>query len=265
MNSSLNSIRIKLRESYMKYVNPAFSCGYVLIAPAAVLCLAFSIIPTFLVIRNSFCNVDYVSNTDTFVGLANYRSILTDPVFLMVFRNTIVFTFFTVAIGIPLAILVALFLNKNNTIYNVIQGIVFAPHIISYVSIAVLWMFLMDPQFGILNYVLSWFGIAPLNWMLSQDTSLLSIIIVAIWKTMGYNVMIVLAGLQGVPRDVYEAAKLDRSGRVKTFFHITLPMISPTFVFMVTTGVIISFSAFDIVRLMTRGGFLLTVPCLFSI
>jgi sn-glycerol 3-phosphate transport system permease protein len=90
--------------------------------------------------------------------------------------------------------------------------------------------------------------------MLSPDTSLMSIIIVNVWKTLGYNVLIVVSALQGIPVEIYEAARMDRSGRVKTFFYITLPMISPTFVFLVTTSIIQTFSAFDLVKLMTGGG-----------
>ena len=150
--------------------------------------------------------------------------------------------------------LIAVFLNKRKAIYNFTQSVVFTPHIISFVSIATLWMFLMDPQFGILNEVLGLFGIQPLMWLLSEDTSLMSIIIVSIWKSLGYNVLIVMSGLQGIPENLYEAARLDRSGKVNSFFRITLPMLSPTFVFLITTTIISTFSTYDLIKLMTQGG-----------
>ena len=156
--------------------------------------------------------------------------------------------------AIPLAVLIAVFLNKRKAIYNFTQSVVFTPHIISFVSIATLWMFLMDPQFGILNEVLGLFGIQPLMWLLSEDTSLMSIIIVSIWKSLGYNVLIVMSGLQGIPENLYEAARLDRSGKVNSFFRITLPMLSPTFVFLITTTIISTFSTYDLIKLMTQGG-----------
>ena len=244
----------RLRAFYLKRINPILGCPYVLLAPAMLLCLTFSIGPVTYVLRSSLYSIDFVLGTQTYVGLANFRSILTDPDFLQAVGNTLVFTFFTVAVGITLAAVLAVFLNKNNWVYNLVQSIVYTPYIISYASIAVLFMFLMDPQSGILNYILELLGFEPLKWMLSEETSLLSIIIVFIWKMLGYNTMILLAALQNVPRDVYEAAKLDRSGAVRTFFKVTVPMISPTLVFLITNNVTSSFCSFDIVDLMTKGG-----------
>ena len=225
-----------------------------LILPAVLVCLMFSIIPTIMSVRNSFYKVDYVMKVDQFVGLSNFKSIFADESFLLVFRNTVAFTAVTVVFAIPLAVLIAVFLNKRKAIYNFTQSVVFTPHIISFVSIATLWMFLMDPQFGILNEVLGLFGIQPLMWLLSEDTSLMSIIIVSIWKSLGYNVLIVMSGLQGIPENLYEAARLDRSGKVNSFFKITLPMLSPTFVFLITTTIISTFSTYDLIKLMTQGG-----------
>lgn len=239
---------------YMRFINPLLRSPYALILPALILCVAFSIIPAIMAVRNSFFNVDYVTRTDAFVGAKNYLSIFRDGDFLQVMGNTVIFTVFTIIFAIPLAVLAAVFLNRNTFVHNFTQSVVFTPHIISFVSVATLWMFLMDPQFGLLNWIVGLFGIKPLQWMLSPDTSLMSIIIVNVWKTLGYNVLIVISALQGIPAEVYEAARMDRSGRVKTFFHITLPMISPTFVFLVTTSIIQTFSTFDLVKLMTGGG-----------
>lgn len=254
MSDRMRGLRNTLRTWYMRYLNPTLRCPYVLILPAVLVCLTFSIIPTIMSVRNSFYKVDYVMKVDQFVGLSNFKSIFADENFLLVFRNTVVFTAVTVVFAIPLAVLIAVFLNKRKAIYNFTQSVVFTPHIISFVSIATLWMFLMDPQFGILNEVLGLFGIQPLMWLLSEDTSLMSIIIVSIWKSLGYNVLIVMSGLQGIPENLYEAARLDRSGKVNSFFRITLPMLSPTFVFLITTTIISTFSTYDLIKLMTQGG-----------
>lgn len=254
MSDRMRELRNTLRTWYMRYLNPILRCPYVLILPAVLVCLTFSIIPTIMSVRNSFYKVDYVMKVDQFVGLSNFKSIFADENFLLVFRNTVVFTAVTVVFAIPLAVLIAVFLNKRKAIYNFTQSVVFTPHIISFVSIATLWMFLMDPQFGILNEVLGLFGIQPLMWLLSEDTSLMSIIIVSIWKSLGYNVLIVMSGLQGIPENLYEAARLDRSGKVNSFFRITLPMLSPTFVFLITTTIISTFSTYDLIKLMTQGG-----------
>jgi len=254
MAEKLNAVRARLRDFFMKRINPIFQCPYVLIAPAVILCITFSVIPTIMSIRNSFFRTDYVMGVDKFVGLSNYDSIFSDPNFLQVFGNTLIFTAVTVLFALPLAVLVAVFLNKNTAIHNFTQSVIFTPYIISWVSIAALWMFLMDPQFGILNLVLGYFGIEPLMWMLSEKTALASIIIVSIWKSLGYNVMIVTSGLQSIPNEIYEAARLDKSNKVRTFFKITVPMLSPTFVFLVTTTIISTFSTYDLIKLMTQGG-----------
>ncbi|CDZ74408.1 ABC transporter, permease protein [Peptoniphilus sp. ING2-D1G] len=238
----------------MKYINPIIGNPYILILPAFILCVIFSIIPVLTIITGGFFYLDIVTNTHKFVGFNNYITIFQDEGFLLTLKNTLIFTFSTAFIGIILALFIAAFLNKNNFIYNAVQSLVFTPHIISFVSIAVLWMFLMDPKSGLLNYILSWFGVEPLLWTKSAETSLLSIGIVYVWKGLGYNVMIILAGMQSVPREVYEAAKLDKSNYMRTFFQITIPMISPTLVFLTTYSLIGSFSAFDIVNLMTKGG-----------
>jgi sn-glycerol 3-phosphate transport system permease protein len=227
---------------------------YPLILPALALCLIFSVIPASMSVRDSFYNIDYVAGVDKFVGLANYKSIFTDDIFLKVFMNTVVFMFCAVVISIPLAVASALFLNKNRFICNLTQSVIFSPHIVSYVAVGTLWMFMMDPQFGILNYILEILGLPPLRWLMDAKTSLYSLIIVAIWKTIGFNSLIVIAALQKIPAELYESALLDRASRFRIFFHITLPMISPVFVFLVTTSVISAFSTFDLVKFMTAGG-----------
>ena len=184
-----------LRPLFMKYLNPVVACPYVLLAPAMILCLIFSLLPVAYVIRSSFYQIDFVMGTESWVGLQNFRSIFSDAHFLQAVGNTLIFTFFTVGIGISLALALAVFLNKNRAVYNLVQSIVYTPHIISYTSIAVLFMFLMDPQTGIFNLVLDFFGLPQLKWMLSEETSLLSIIIVFVWKMLGYNIMIILAAL----------------------------------------------------------------------
>ena len=227
---------------------------YILILPAIALCLIFSIGPTVMSVRDSFRSVDYVAGTDKFVGLANYRSIFTDGVFLKVFGNSVVFMFCSVALSVPLGVAAALFLNRNRFIHNLTQSVIFTPHIVSFIAVATLWMFMMDPGYGILNYALGLFGLPPLRWLLDPGTSLLSLVIVAVWKTTGFNTLIVIAALQKIPAELYEAARLDRATRAGMFFHITLPTISPVLVFLVTTSAISAFGTFDIVKFMTEGG-----------
>jgi sn-glycerol 3-phosphate transport system permease protein len=162
--------------------------------------------------------------------------------------------FCVVALSVPLGVASALFLNKNRFINNFTQSVIFTPHIVSFIAVATLWMFMMDPRYGILNYTLGLLGLPPLRWLLDSNTSLLSLVMVAVWKTMGFNALIVIAALQKIPAELYESARLDRAAPAGIFFHITLPMISPVLVFLVTTSTISAFSTFDIVKFMTEGG-----------
>ncbi|AZN40567.1 sugar ABC transporter permease [Paenibacillus albus] len=238
----------------MCMVNRIIRNPYILIAPAIILVSVFSLYPILFAVRVSFMNWDTVLGTKENVGFDNYIHIFKDPVFWKVLKNTLIFAFFTVVIGIVMAFVIGIFLQKNRFSDNLVQSIIFTPNILSAVSVTVMWMWLMDPNVGIINYVLKWFGLPTLKWMMSPDTSLMSIIIVSIWKGLGYNVMIVIAGLQSIPRYIYEAAKLDRAGRWTTLFRITLPLLSPTLFFLLITSIISSFSAFDVVSLMTNGG-----------
>jgi sn-glycerol 3-phosphate transport system permease protein len=242
-------------QNVLRRIGNAFARSpYALILPALALCVVFSVVPASMSIHDSFHNIDYVTGIDEFVGAAHYRSIFTDTVFLKVFRNTAVFMFFTVAVSVPLAVAAGLFLNKNSFINNLTQSIIFTPHVVSFIAVATLWMFMMDPGFGALNYMLDVLGLPPLRWLMDSRTSLLSLIIVAVWKTIGFNALIIIAALQKIPAELYESARLDRASPLRVFFHITLPMISPAFVFLVTTSVISSFSTFDLVKFMTDGG-----------
>lgn len=227
---------------------------YVLIAPAVLLVFTFSIYPILFAVIVSFMKWDVVTGERSFIGWENYISTFRDPDFLLVFNNTVIFSFFSVTFGLFFALMIGILLNKNTTFHNVVQSVIFTPHIISFVSVAIMWMWLLDPQIGIVNYVLKQLGFPPLMWMMSADTSLLSIIIVSVWKGLGFNTMIVIAGLQSIPPSIYEAARLDKSKRLNTLIHITIPMLSPTLFFLFITTMISSFSSFDIVNLMTKGG-----------
>lgn len=245
-------------QANMRYLQRVFNKiiqnPYVLIAPAVILVCLFSIYPLLFAIKVSFLNWDVVTNTQSFVGFNNYVNIFNDPVFGKVLKNTLVYTVFTVVFGLVFAVLIGILLQKSTALNNFVQSIMFTPHIISFVSVTIMWMWLLDPQMGIVNYVLKMVGLEPLKWMMSPDTSLISIILVSIWKGLGFNAMIIIAGLQGIPQYIYEAAKLDNASKWTTMFRVTLPLLSPTLLFLFITSIIGSFSSFDIVNLMTKGG-----------
>lgn len=227
---------------------------YVMIFPAILVFTLFFLYPIGYMIFLSFHDWNFVSPVKEFVGFANFTSLMEDAKFLQVLRNTFMYSGLTVFLTISISLLLALWLNKKGAMYGMVQGAIFSPHIISLVSISMLWMWIMDTDYGLLNWFLGLFRITNIPWLTDPKTSLLSLIIVAVWKGIGYYTLIFIAGLQSIPRDIYEAAALDDTNRIRTFFKLTLPMLSPTLFFLTIIGLIGSFQVFETISIMTKGG-----------
>ena len=166
-----------------------------------------------------------------------------------------VYTIATVASITILALLLAVWLNARQSRLNrLVQAAVFCPHVVSIVSIALIWLWMMEPNFGLFNYLLKSMGMKPLQWLSSSSTAMGCVIFISVWKAVGYDTLIYLAALQGVPQSLYESAALDNAGKAKIFLRITLPMISPQLFFTLIIRTIASFKVFDTVRILTQGG-----------
>jgi len=227
---------------------------YAMIAPALAVFSLFYLYPIGYMIHLSFHEWNFISPEKTYVGLGNYREMLADDVFLQVLRNSALYTVMTVLLATGTALPLALWLNRKSGFHAFVQGAIFSPHIISLVSVSLLWSWLMDPEYGLLNGLLHWFGIGPLKWLNDPGTALLSLVIVAVWKNLGYNTIVFIAGLQSIPPELLEAAALDRSKPWTTFRRIILPMLSPTLFFLVIINLIGSFQVFETIAIMTQGG-----------
>lgn len=227
---------------------------YLLIAPSLAVFLLFEIYPIFYSLYLSFTKWNLISPTKTWVGLANYQDLLTSAEFHRSLINTLLYTAGRVIFSLAIALAMALLVNSQKRWASWVQAAIFSPHVISMVSVSLLWLWLMDPTHGLLNYLLGLVGIPPLKWLGASSTALLSLIIVAVWKVIGYDMLIFLAGLQSIPAELQEAAKIDGAGPFRRFWSITLPLLSPTLFFLSVTSVITSFQVFDIVRVMTGGG-----------
>ncbi|BFH60671.1 MULTISPECIES: carbohydrate ABC transporter permease [Paenibacillus] len=227
---------------------------YSMVAPAIIVFSVFFIYPIFYMIYLSFFDWNFVSPTKSFVGIQNFVDLLTEPEFRQVLSNTTLYTILTVTLTTGLSLLLALWLNRGNFFYGIVQGAIFSPHIISLVSISLLWSWIMDPEYGLLNWVIGLFGFGKLQWLAHPSTSLISLVIVAVWKGIGYNTLVFIAGLQSIPADIYEAASLDRSRPWTTFTKLILPMLSPTIFFLVIINMIGSFQVFETIAIMTQGG-----------
>ena len=227
---------------------------YVLIAPAMISILIFVVYPIICQVVLSFTDWNLIRPKNNFIGWSNYKDLFTTPDFYEVLWNTIVYTGFVVVFTLGLALLFAFVLMQNSLINRWVQSAIFIPHITALISVSMVFMWLMDPQIGVFNYILRLFGLPGLKWLESSSTSMMSVIIVTVWKSVGYYTLVLLGALKGVPKEIYEAAELDNASRVKTFFKITIPMISPTLFFLLVVITITSFNVFDIINVMTAGG-----------
>lgn len=228
--------------------------GYLFILPNFIGFFIFMAVPIIMGLVISF--TDYNGfNQFNFVGLKNYLTMFEDEYFRVSLKNNIVYTLVTVPGTIVFALMLAMAVKQGIKGSGLFKTMFFLPNITSMVAVGIVWAMIFNPTLGPLNQILRAVGIEnPPMWISSTDTALGSIMLVAIWKQAGYYMIILQAGLQSIPSQLYEAASIDGAGGIHKFFKITLPMLSPT-MFMVTILCIInSFQVFDLVNIMTTGG-----------
>ncbi len=240
-----------------------FNSAYLLTLPALAGSALFMIYPILFAVWLSFHRWDMLSDTRRFVGAANYVRVFSNASFLQVLSNSCVYMALMTTLSVALALLLALWLNENSIVKNLAQSAIFTPHIVSMVSVGILWMWIMEPDIGLLNYILDFsgvqallarFGQGKIMWLESEKSALFSLVFIGVWKSLGYNALILIAGLQSLPKEIYESARLDRAGRLRTLFRITIPLLSPSLFFLLIVNVTASFQVFDSVHVLTRGG-----------
>ncbi len=197
---------------------------------------------------------DMIAPVKLYVGLDNFRYLLQDHSFHQVMINTVVFTVAAVGGTLVLGLIIALLLNQPLRGRNTARAIIFSPSLLSGAAISIVWIYMFDPRFGLIARLLGSVSIPAPYWLTDPRWALPAIIIVYIWKDLGFTAVIYLAGLQAIPKDLYEAAKVDGAGVFWRFRSVTLPMLSPITFFLGVTTIINTFQAFDIVQVMTKGG-----------
>ncbi len=228
--------------------------AFIFLLPNLICFLCFILIPILYSFVLSFMKWDILS-APSFVGLDNFIRLFTkDPVFQQVLTNTFIFVLFSVPGGTIISLFIALLLNQEIIGKRIYRTVFFLPVISSSVIVAMLWKWLLVPDFGLVNYLLSLFSIKGPNWLTDPNWALPSVIMVSIWKGVGFNMLIFLAGLQSIPTTYYEAVEIDGGNALHKFFNVTLPLLAPTTFFVVVMSIIGSFQAFDTVNLMTNGG-----------
>lgn len=235
-----------------KFKNLGNICLFVL--PAFIPLCVFWLYPICKAIWISFTNSDFMSPTYQIVGLENYLSVFQDSRFYEALINTIVFTVGTLVPTIVFGLLLALALSKKFHGTEVLKFIIFSPWITPTVAISIVWTWIFQPNNGLANQILNFFSLPGLKWISSSQTAMLSVIIVTVWKSLGYAMIFYLSALEKVPKDLYEASSIDGAHGIRQFFDITLPSISPTTFFLTIITMINSLQAYDQIQILTQGG-----------
>ena len=226
---------------------------YLMVAPAMAVFGVFILYPIFYMIYLSFFDWNLIGDMK-YIGLENYTDMLGDKDFWQVLGNSVYYMVMVVIFEMVLSLLLAAYLNRNTRTNRILQSIAFTPYITSMVSVAFIWMWLMDSDYGLLNYLLSLVGIGPVGWLSDPKVAMNSLVLVSVWKGLGYNTIIIISAMQSVPGYLYEAAALDKTPKWKSFWKITLPMISPTLFFLALMNIIAALKVFETVNIMTQGG-----------
>jgi sn-glycerol 3-phosphate transport system permease protein len=229
---------------------------YIMIAPAMAGIAMFTVYPIIRLIILSFYNTNMLNPSKTkFAGFDNYIKEFARAAFSKSLINTVIYTFFMIILVLAISLIMAVWLGRKQSAANSFtQVCVFTPHIVSMVSVALIWTWLLEPQLGLVNIILRSQGLPTSKWLQGSESALMSIIMVSTWKSVGYYTLIFIAAIQSISTEIYEAAELDKTGKVKTFFKITLPMISPQIFFALIITTIGSFKVFETIRVMTKGG-----------
>lgn len=228
--------------------------AYLFLLPSIIVIAGFHIIPTVYSWYISMFNWDLISKHKEFVGFANYGKLAVDPDFWKSLFNTVYFALGTIPAGIILAFLIAYGLSKKIKGLNIFRTIYFLPVVTSINAVGMIWLWIYHPDAGILNWLLGLFGVSAQRWLLDPVFALPAVMLMSIWKSLGYNVIIFLVGILSIPREYYEAAEIDGASGFTVFRNVTLPLVMPSVFFVTLISLIGSFQTFTQVYMLTPEG-----------
>lgn len=227
--------------------------AYLFITPTMLLFAAFTVIPVVMAMVLSFTNYDVVSRMD-FVGVSNYKRLAGDALFWQTFKNVLYYSIIFVPLNIIISLLLGMLMNFKRMGIRLFRTMNYLPTLTSAVAAATVWIWLLHPEFGLVNNILGYFGIVGPAWLAQTETAMLSIILVTLWQSVGSNMIIYMAGLQGIPDYLYESAKLDGATAFDRFRYITWPQLRPTTFLVSTMSIIGALQLFDQAFVLTQGG-----------
>ena len=253
MSSSVSAERPSVkRRMRLSLASKQAVFAYAIILPTLAILLIFRFLPMLEAFYLSLTQYDLV-HPPKFIGLANFVDLVQDPLFLKSARVSLTYVAFSVLPVLPLSLGLAVLFNRSLWIKNLLRSAIFMPVVMPAVVMAVVWTF-MYQQDGVVNTLLGWVGIDPIAWLRSSASALWAVILVGIWRATPYYMVIFLAGLQAIPADYYDAAKIDGAGGWASFWHITLPLLKPTTLLVVVMNVIVAMKVFAVPLIMTGGG-----------
>lgn len=224
----------------------------IFLTPAAIGFLVFLVWPTLRGIWLSFTSYNLLTPAE-FVGFANYERMFGDPVFWQSMKVTIEYVVINIGLQTAVALVIALLMHRL-TQSTLLRGIVLMPYLVSNVVTAIVFLWILDVQFGVANQILEWIGVEKIGFLSSETWAIPTIALINVWRHVGYTALLIFAGLQMLPNDVFEAAKLDGAGEFRSFFSITMPLLRPILALVLIMTVIGSFQVFDTVEVTTGGG-----------
>lgn len=242
---------MKTRREIIRYDTSDTRAAWVMLAPFLIFFVLFVLYPIAVNIYYSFTNYDL--NSADWVGLKNYRRLWKDKAFVAALKNTSIYAFFGVIGLTALGFLTAAVLNNRIRGLRVIRMLMIFPYATSMTAVAMIWLMLLDPTTGLINKLFRLLGMTGVDWLFNTMTALPCLIIVHIWKNIGYCMLIYLSGMQSIPEDIYEAATVDGASEGQKMLHITIPMVRPVTFFVLINTMIESFKTFEQVKLMTGG------------
>ena len=242
-------ITLTRRKPSKKTINE-WKWAYALIAPTIIGLMVLNIIPILQTLYLSFFKSGDFGKGNIFVGFSNYKKMFTDIQVWHAVGNTLKYTIIVVPVTVIIAMILAVLLNSKIKGKGMYRTIYFIPMIAAPAAITMVWKWLYNNQFGLINYMLSKIGINAVNWIDNPKVALYSVAIIGIWSTVGYSMVLLIAGLQEIPKDYYEASNIDGASPVKQFFNITIPLVSPTLFFVMVTSIIQAMQVFDVIYMM---------------
>ncbi len=254
----------KRSQSFSKKSSPRFPAislrtreaiaAYIFLAPFMIFFLIFVVRAVLAAVELSFYDWQILRPSRPYIGIENYIELFNDDVWWISLSNTIYFTAFTVVGTTIISLAAAIAVTRPIIGQSFFRVLLYMPSLLSVGAVGLIWVWLLNTQFGIINYGLSFFGIRPVNWLGDPNLVIPALSITTIWWGFGFPMLIFIAGLQGIPEQLYEAARIDGSGSWDLFWHITLPLLRPTILFVTVTGVISHFQVYGQPFIMTNGG-----------